>query len=237
MRKVDPNSVIDDFKLQVTDALAQWQVIDQAVPSTPVALRRKLSSDAFLTLAVAWESFLSDWWIGAINRDASTLLAQTETKLRQEALRSLGLGPTDLAASLVSKSHLSVKEVRLRLDPQERNVVVHGHTDRRKRAQAELAGNYRVRAHAISAGDWQTVECARAVRNLLAHRSASASDALDTIIRKANLDPALRWSGQRKLSVAGTMRYLATKRPADPELRIARFHRTLADIAEQFRVP
>lgn len=237
MRKVDPNSVIDDFKHQVADALQQWELIDQATPSTPVALRRKVASDAFLTLAVAWESFFSDWWIGSINRDASTHLTTIEKKLRKEAQRAFGLEASDLARTLVSRSHLSVKEVRHQLDPQDRNVVVHGHKHRQKRAQAELAGNYRERAHAITASSWQTVECARAIRNLLAHRSESARDVLDTVVRKTNLELALRWTGPRKLSVPGTMRYLATKRPVDADLRVAKFHHALSDLAEQLRVP
>lgn len=112
MRKVDPNSVIDDFKRQVADALQQWILIDRAIPSTPVALRRKVASDAFLTLAVAWESFFSDWWIGSVNRDASSYLATTELKLREEAQRAFGFEDSDLALRLVSRSHLSVKKVR-----------------------------------------------------------------------------------------------------------------------------
>lgn len=237
MRKVDPNSVIDDFKVQVATALTQWQLIHDALPSSPVSLRRKVAADAFLTVAVAWESFFSDWWIGSINRDASTFLARTETKLRDEAQRTFNLQAVDLAPTLVSKKHLSVAEVRRRLDPQQRNVVMHGHEDRQRRAQVDLAGSYRAKAHAISAADWLTVECTRVVRNLLAHRSASARDAVDEIVRKQNLAPALKWTGQRKLSVAGTALYLATKRDADPDLRVATFHKKLADVAEQLRVP
>jgi hypothetical protein len=237
MRKVDPNSVIDDFTAQVATARTQWKLIHDALPSSPVSLRRKVAADSFLTLAVAWESFFSDWWIGAINRDASTFMATTESKLRDEAQRSFNLQKADLAPTLVSKKHLSVQEVRRRLDPQERNLVIHGHRERQRRAQQDLAGNYRARAYAITAADWHTVECARAIRNLLAHRSASASDTVHDLLRKQSLTPALRWTGQRKLSVAGAMRYLATKRAADPDLRVSTFHTKLADLAEQLRVP
>lgn len=237
MRKVDPNSVIDDFKAQVATAEAEWKQIHDALPAKPVALRRKVSSDVLLTLAVAWESFLSDWWVGAINRDASVFLATTETKLRDAAKESFGLEQADLPPKLVSRKHLSVKEVHRRLDPSERNVVIHGHQKRQGRADAELAGDYAVRAKAITAADWQTVECARTIRNLLAHRSESARDALDTEIRQGNLDAALRWTGNRKLSVAGAMRHLATKRPADTNPRVALFHTKLSDLAEKLRVP
>lgn len=112
-----------------------------------------------------------------------------------------------------------------------------GHSDRLKRATAELAGTYRERAHAITPSSWQTVECARAIRNQLAHRSESARDVLDTVVRETNLEPALRWTGPRKLSPAGTMRYLATKRTGDADLRVAKFHHALSDLAEQLRVP
>jgi hypothetical protein len=164
-------------------------------------------------------------------------MATTERKLREEAQRAFNLQTADLAPTLVSKKHLSVQEVRRRLDPQERNVVIQGHKKRQQRAQLELAGNFRARAHAVSAADWQTVECARAIRNLLAHRSASARDAVDELVRKPNLTPALRWTGQRKLSVAGAMRYLATKRAIDADLRVSTFHTKSADLAEQLRVP
>lgn len=236
MRKVDPNSVIDDFQLQVASALGTWSAIDAVLPANPVTLRRKVASDAFLTLAVAWESFLSDWWVGAINKDATTYIATTEKRLRDEAKRSFGLESADLTAKLVSKKHLTVSEVRRRLDPQERNVVIHGHKERQQRAQFELAGLYRARAHAITMGQWQTVECVRTLRNLLAHRSESARDAFDVEVRKGSLTAPLRWSGHPKLSVAGSMRYLATKREADPTLRVARFHSELSALAELLRV-
>lgn len=236
MRKVDPNSIIDDFTAQVATATFEWQLIHDALPSSPVSLRRRVAADSFLTLAVAWESFFSDWWVGAINRDASTFMATTEKELRDEALRTFSLQATDLASTLVSKKHLSVGEVRRRLDPQERNIVFHGHEERQQRAKRDLAGANRVKAHAISESDWQSVEAARAIRNLLAHRSKSARDYVDTVLREQHLMPALQWTGQRRLSVAGAMRYLATKRTNDADLRVVTFHMKLADVAEQLRI-
>lgn len=64
--------------------------------------------------------------------------------------------------------------------------MFHGHEARQQRAEREFAGAYRVKAHVICPSNWQSVEAARAIRNLLAHRSKSAGDA---VLREQDLTP------------------------------------------------
>jgi hypothetical protein len=237
MRTVDPNGVIDDFEDLVDESLADWIDVAAAISAQPVALRRKVATDAFLSVAVGWESFLSDWWTAAINKDASTFLSQVESALRNEAAARFGLEASDLANKLISRSHLNVNQVRRMLDPNDRNIVIHGYRDLSKRAKAELAGQYQTKATGIASHDWQIAEATRMIRNALAHRSKSAIDAMNQLLRKNSIPLGLRWTGQRNLNIAGTMRYLDTHRPADVDSRVKVYHDRLKSLAAQLRIP
>jgi hypothetical protein len=54
--------------------------------------RKTVAEDIFLRFAVGWENFISDWFIGAINHDASRFKRTLERKmgewLREEVQRS-----------------------------------------------------------------------------------------------------------------------------------------------------
>jgi hypothetical protein len=63
---MDPNDVVSDYRELVDDSLAMWQETVDALKVD--RLRKQASIDALLRIAVGWETFLSDWWIAAINR-------------------------------------------------------------------------------------------------------------------------------------------------------------------------
>lgn len=118
MNKVDPDVVVDDFITTIRSSHRDWQTIDIALTAQPVAIKRKAATDSFLQLAVTWESFMSDWWVAAINRDSTTFVATLEARLRGYAKRDMRLDPTaDLAATLITKAHLDLEAVRRLLDP------------------------------------------------------------------------------------------------------------------------
>jgi len=237
VRTADPNGVIDDFEDLVDDSLTDWMSVSAAISLQPVALRRKVATDAFLGVAVSWESFLSDWWTAAINKDPSAFLVQAESALRTDAKARFGLDAADLANKLISRSHLSLDQVRRMLDPNERNIVIHGYKELDKRANAELAGQYRTKATSITSHDWQIAEATRVIRNALAHRSKSALAEMNVLLRKNSVPLSLRWTGQRNLDIAGTMRYLHTHRPALADSRTKVYHDRLKGLAVQLRIP
>lgn len=89
MRKASPNDVAAAFTTATADALADWETIDAALASQSLSLRRRAASDAFLSLAVSWESFLSRWLVAAVNKDASQAVRQLATRLQEHAEEGL----------------------------------------------------------------------------------------------------------------------------------------------------
>src|SRR4051794_15891848 len=97
MRKASPNTVIDRFLASTSSALSDWQTVDTALEGESVGLRRRVASDAFLALAVSWESFLSQWLIAAVNKDSSNAVIYLTRRVRTHAEEELGLSPAHLS--------------------------------------------------------------------------------------------------------------------------------------------
>jgi hypothetical protein len=61
------------------------------VGATDTATRKVVAEDIFLRMTVAWEGFISDWYIAAVNHDATRSKATIERRLREwqeEAVRA-----------------------------------------------------------------------------------------------------------------------------------------------------
>src|SRR4051794_35578274 len=79
MRKKNPNDVIDDFKDFAATSVSTWAQMCGQISGNE--LKKNASVDAFLTVAIGWESFLSDWHIAAINRDSSAFAADLQVRV------------------------------------------------------------------------------------------------------------------------------------------------------------
>ncbi len=137
MRKASPNEVIDAFVQSTSAGLADWQVIDASL--SDLRLRRRVASDAFLALAVAWETFLSQWLIAAVNRDSSTAVRYLTQRLQDHATGELRVPQTHVSATLITKNHFTLALVRQLLDPHDNNVVLREHK-RSQGLRGPLAG-------------------------------------------------------------------------------------------------
>lgn len=234
MKKVDPNKVVDRFQTAVADSLKSWMTVDTALAGQPVATRRIATTDAFVRLAVTWESFLSNWWIAAINRDPTTFVSRLDKRLREIAAAEMGLQAGDLSTALVARSHLTVEDVRRLADPNGENLVFRSRTDLRRAAERDLAANYRARVTAITSGAWQVADLTRLCRNALVHQSQRALAEINTKLVEPTTKPDFRWTGSRRLDVRGLRRYLRTPE-GDP--RIVTFHNELTALAAVLKAP
>jgi len=233
VRKANPNDVIDTFVQTTSAALSDWQAIDSAVGD--LRLRRRVASDAFLALAVAWETFLSQWLVAAVNRDSSTAVTYLSGRLRNHALEELRVPNTHVSAALITKNHFTLALVRQLLDPHDNNVVLREHGELKQFASRWLAGDFSSRLSGISSYQFKPVLAARLVRNALAHQSESALKRANDELRKSTVPAALRVTTSRELSVDGWRRYLLSITSATP--RIAVFHTELRATANLLRVP
>ncbi|TDE89588.1 hypothetical protein EXU48_20740 [Occultella glacieicola] len=235
MRKASPNDVVAGFTTATAGALTDWETIDAALAAQSLSLRRRAASDAFLSLAVSWESFLSRWLVAAVNKDASRAVSQLATRLQEHAEEELRVPRSHLAATLITQSHFSLNLVRQLLDPNENNIVIREHGDLDQFARRWLADPYRTALTGISSFQFKPVLATRLIRNALAHQSESALKRANDELRKSTVPVGLRVTGARRLSVDGWRRYLLSISSYRP--RIAVLHDELATVASLLVVP
>ncbi len=233
MRKASPNEVIDAFVQSTSAGLADWQVIDASL--SDLRLRRRVASDAFLALAVAWETFLSQWLIAAVNRDSSAAVTSLSQRLQDHATNELRVPQTHVSTTLITKNHFTMELVRQLLDPHDNNVVLREHKDLKVFADRWLAASYRQQLSAITPYQFRPVLATRLVRNALAHQSESALKRANNELRKSTMPLALRVTTSRQLNVDGWRRYLLSITSETP--RLAVYHTELAATAQLLRVP
>jgi hypothetical protein len=67
----------DEFLAVLADGEEAW------VEGAETKRRKTVAEDIFLRMIVAWEEFISNWCIAAVNHDATTFKATTERRLRE----------------------------------------------------------------------------------------------------------------------------------------------------------
>ena len=232
VRKASPNDVIDSFVQSTSADLADWQIIDASLHD--LRLRRRVASDAFLALAVAWETFLSQWLIAAVNRDSSTAVTYLSQRLQDHATNELRVPQTHVSATLITKNHFTLDLARQLLDPHDSNVVLRERRELKVFADRWLAASYRQQLAAITSYQFKPVLATRLVRNALAHQSESALKRANDELRKSTMPLALRVTTSRRLNVDGWRRYLLSITSATP--RLAVYHTELATTSQLLRV-
>lgn len=228
MNKADPDDIVQAFQDRTRSALHDWQLIDDAVRPLGVGIRRRVACDAFLALAVSWESTLSTWLIGAVNKDTSAAIQHLEQKVRDHAETNLGLKPTVLSASLIATSHLNLSDVRSVLDPNDKNITIRDQKALTGFGNKWLAGTYKRRALALSAFDFAPAVVVRVVRNALAHQSDAAVKEANSLVSSASIPVALRHTASRSISASGWGRYLLATTVPTP--RISTLHHDLINL-------
>lgn len=230
MRKKNPNDVIDDFKDLAASSLSTWTQMCEQI--TGNELKKNASVDAFLNVAIGWESFLSDWHIAAINRDSSAFVADLEARAEASLI---GRGWTGLRGrvTLSIPKHPSLDLVRDLIDPDGGNISFGDKDKWCARAERELSDPYRSNVLALPDRDHRLIRAVVAVRDCIAHRSQKASDAMNAALGNlAHADNSLRRS-QARVQPSGIGAYLFAQ--AGDSRRVERYHQRLGGIAEVLR--
>ncbi len=234
MNKSNPNSAVDAFVGSATNALADWKVIDQALSSHGIQLRRRAAADSFVALAVSWETFISNWVVACVNRDSSVAVARLNSQLRDYAIKDVGVPEGHVAGALITKPHLTLAEVRRMLSPNDYNVPVRSHGNLHDLATRWFAEPYRGAALGISSFQFCPAVLTRLVRNVFAHRSVSSLAAANDVAAQTSTPISLRWTGDGRLDVDGWRRYLLTANGTVSRLEV--LHNNLSDLAGSLKV-
>lgn len=215
------------------DVLNGGEAVWDSSASAPRERRKTVAEDIFLRFVVGWETFVSEWFIGCVNRDASRYRQAFEKRMNnwlqaeantQYARFKVVFPPPTL---LLSRNP-NLEEVRDLLDPREGNIEFRTLQDLAERANQELAPRYAARtATLMGAGANEIVDAALAVRNALAHRSRRAVREMNQRVGEFPSYPVLR---KKTMSSDGIGTYLNARTPGG-EARLLVFRREFSRIA------
>lgn len=235
MNKADPNDVVDAFTTATTSSRADWATINGLLATEPIRLRRRVAADAFLSLAVSWETFISAWLVAAVNKNATQAVATLSTRLQDHAVTALRLPPSHVATTLITQSHFNLTSVRQVLDPDDYNIVLREHKELKKYADSWLSPPYHGVLAGVTAFQFKPALVTRLVRNALAHQSDAALKAANDETARSTVPVALRRTGPRRLSADGWRAYLLAPHHGQPRIEI--LHDELIKLADQLVVP
>jgi hypothetical protein len=201
----------DEFLAVLSDGEDAWG------EATETKRRKTVAEDIFLRMVVAWEEFISNWYIAAVNHDASTFKATIERRLREWQEQAVRDSPYDRYADafrapvLAIGRNPSVATVHQLLDPREANIEFRSLDDLLRRSADLLVNQFVARVGQVDgAGGGEIIDAALAIRNVLAHRSAQAVRIMNERVADFPTYPALR---KQSMSKDGIGTYLAAATP------------------------
>jgi hypothetical protein len=141
-----------------------------------------LSEIVFHQSYVMLESFISAWFIGCINRDASVCL-----KFRENAIRnSVGDKFDAKDKSWLSYSppkHPNVSDLAKLLDKEEKNITFKDYATMERRAKEWLSIPWSSKISSVALDRQVNINAAKAIRNCIAHRSQSSFSEINSVLQ------------------------------------------------------
>jgi hypothetical protein len=207
MRKVDPDTAFRRFDKELGQLCSLFT--DASPLLKPLSggggYRTKLAELCFHKLYVAFETFVSDLFIGLVNRDPAAYQAW----LQAEAVKQLSPSvPGWLLARTTFKTekHVKVEDVRKLLDPNDYNITFRSAKDMQRWARRWLTPVNARGIIGLSVSDRDLINCAVSLRNFIAHESPSSLNTMNNQLRKVNktgANPGLERK-QNELKAVGT---------------------------------
>lgn len=180
MRKVDPATVYQRLSKELDTLKSLYNRGNKGLRGRTHGdlYRGKLAEIVFHKAYVAFEIFVSDLFVGLINRDPWTY---QEWKIRREYQRiAEAVSPWIYQRTTITpKSHLRVDEVREVLDPNRYNVTFSSARYMRKRAKQWLSPRNAIGILSLNVSDRDFLNCAVSLRNFVAHESHSAHQTMN----------------------------------------------------------
>ncbi len=176
MRKINPASVLTDFGRIVNDLEAFHQRV------SGVLLSKKdvstFSESTALSLAVAWEGFVSDILVAYINRDCSTYAVHL-----QSAFKSEFSGKQDVIyhsfGRLEFPRHMDRTTVLALVDRRDQNITFSTAREMQDAARRWLVPADHARFDSLNSGDRAIIDLLISLRNHLAHGSQGSLDRMN----------------------------------------------------------
>ncbi|CAG1008659.1 hypothetical protein ANAEL_03702 [Anaerolineales bacterium] len=184
MRKVDPT----DLCRSLTDEISELR---QFYLDTTIAINAKARTDRQLSLLselvfhqsyVMFESFISAWFIGCINRDASQFLRFRENTVRQSVKDKFDTRD-ETWLSYSPPKHPRVNDLARLLDKEEKNVTFKDYAAMEQRAKDWLTNAWSSKVSGITLDQRAIIDAAKVIRNCIAHRSQSSFKEMNDVLQ------------------------------------------------------
>lgn len=187
MRKVDPQSVRDQFHAEADDLITFIQRIGKTLSGSAHSELdiSRLASTTFLTLYVSFERFQSDLFLAYLNRDFSQFQAFKESSIRSSVRHKFGSW-LENRLKFARVAHIAIDELEGVVDPDGWNLTFRDVSEMKQRATNWLAGPHASRLNSLSAADDHLVDTAKSIRNFIAHESPSAKRKMNEKLASVN---------------------------------------------------
>ena len=176
MNKRNPTELADAFRGNIDDLLTfHAELIECAVSGGNQSV---LASLVFHRAYVYLETFLSDWFTAAINRDSTVFRASREQKIRDSI--SSKFSAWDVGQlSYSPPAHLTLEQIGQLLDPTRRNTTFGSYSKFVEAANSNLAAPFATKVTAVPNNRRRILDAAKAIRNCISHQSDSSRDKMN----------------------------------------------------------
>ena len=180
MRKKNPTDICDQF-IKEMDSFIKFrkELVGCAVSDGNQSL---LAALVFHRAYVSLESFLSAWFLAAINRDPSQFFQQRESKIRNLVKTEISHWD-DTKISYSPPKHIKVDDLTPLIDPNERNLNFYDHADMKEKASRWLITSYSNKINAINFPLPRIYRATKTIRNCIAHQSQSSFDTMNATLK------------------------------------------------------
>jgi hypothetical protein len=178
MRKICPQSIIDDFIEQLGDIKNLYaEGIDNLSRDGG---KSRLAEYSLLAAAVAWEGFISDIFIAYINSDSARFKQHLEDSFHEHLKKHDKANTVFLSyGKLEFPSHLSKADVQSLANSSGSNITFSSFALLEARAKIWLVKQHAYKFERLTLPQKAVVNAVIALRNHIAHRSKKSLDAMN----------------------------------------------------------
>lgn len=177
MNKLNSISIAAAFEAEVDILLAYYARARTAFSSAATAKSdiSLLNEQVFLFAVISFEGALSDIYFAYVNKDSSQFLAKKEQKIKEAVASEFGQWYSS-KVSIPHVKHMPAGDLYPLLDPRGYNITFANMRGMVTQAKRNLAPAFAVKYKALTPAQRKLGDCARHLRNYMAHRSDTGFD-------------------------------------------------------------
>lgn len=230
MRKVDPSAIRSDFDREIISLEA---FLLESLDSEASQKNRSLLAElVFHRSYVAFESFLSAWIFGAINRNSNAYIECRITEISELVQKKFSKWDLD-HINFSHPKHLHAADVRALVDRDGRNLTFGSMRELQQLCNSWLAVPYKTKLRNVRPQSLQIIDAAKSIRNCIAHQSPSSFKEMNSQLQRLGHRRNTSGLARKVNSVKNVGAYLKSKHGG--KMRVEMFLSEFRLFGEQLR--